>query len=87
VIDAIDRGYQLWLVTKTRFSPTERQRLFGLTIAIGGVCGLVAVAFHQSIRWLESLTIDRAFAARTKFVGPQLHTRSRDDASGYHVCG
>ncbi|HWU87954.1 MAG TPA: chloride channel protein, partial [Kofleriaceae bacterium] len=43
--------------------PTERQRLFGLTIAIGGVCGLVAVAFHQSIQWLERLTIDRAFAA------------------------
>ncbi len=59
----VNRGYQLWLQTKARFSPTERQRLFGLTIAIGGVCGLVAVAFHQSIRWLEVLTIERAFGA------------------------
>jgi CIC family chloride channel protein len=61
--DVALRSYQLWLTTKARFSPTERQRLFGLTIAIGGVCGLVAVAFHQSIRWLEQLTIERAFGA------------------------
>src|ERR1043166_5445682 len=60
--DVALRGYQLWLTTKDRFSPTERQRLFGLTILIGGVCGLVAVAFHEPIRGIESLTIDRAFA-------------------------
>src|SRR3954471_24562992 len=59
--DVIQRGYQLWLTTKARFSPTERQRLFGLTIMIGGVCGLVAVAFHEGIRWFARLTIDRAF--------------------------
>ncbi len=64
VVDVFGRGYHLWLAAKTRFSPTERQRLFGLTILIGGVCGLVAVAFHQSIRWVETLTIDRAFASR-----------------------
>jgi CIC family chloride channel protein len=40
--------------------PTERQRLFGLTIVIGGVCGLAAVAFHQSIHGLSRLTIERA---------------------------
>ncbi|CAN5882021.1 chloride channel protein [soil metagenome] len=57
------RGYQLWLHTKARFTPTEQQRLFGLTIAIGGICGLVAVAFHESIRAVESLTIDRAYAS------------------------
>ena len=62
-VDVVLRGYRLWLTTKARFSPTERQRLFGLTIMIGGVCGLVAVAFHQSIRWVEQLTIERAFAA------------------------
>ena len=61
--DVVLRSYQLWLTTKARFTPTERQRLFGLTIMIGGVCGLVAVAFHQSIRWLETLTIERAFRA------------------------
>ncbi len=59
----VHRSYQLWLTTKARFSPSERQRLFGLTIAIGGVCGLVAVAFHQSIRIVEQLTIERAYAA------------------------
>jgi CIC family chloride channel protein len=52
-----------WSTARVRLQPTERQRLFGLTVAIGGVCGLVAVAFHQSIGWVEGLTIDRAFAA------------------------
>ena len=61
-IDVVQRSYQLWKTTKARFSPTERQRLFGLTIAIGGACGIAAVAFHESIRAVESLTIDRAFA-------------------------
>jgi CIC family chloride channel protein len=62
-VDVVQRGYQLWLTTKARFSPTERQRLFGLTILIGGVCGLAAVAFHESIRGLAGLTIDRGFDA------------------------
>ena len=61
--DVVLRSYQLWLTTKARFSPTERQRLFGLTILIGGVCGLVAVAFHESIQWVKAATIDHAFAA------------------------
>lgn len=61
--DVMARSYQLWLQTKARFSPTERQRLFGLTILIGGVCGLVAVAFHESIRWVEGHTIERALGA------------------------
>jgi CIC family chloride channel protein len=61
---AFNRSYQLWLTTKARFSLTERQRLFGLTILIGGVCGLVAVAFHEGIRGVEKLTIERAFASR-----------------------
>src|SRR3954466_1587987 len=60
---AVNRGYRLWLDTKTGWKPNERQRLFGLTIAIGGVCGLVAVAFHESIRAVESLTIDRAYTS------------------------
>jgi chloride channel protein, CIC family len=63
--EVVQRSYQIWLTTKARFSPTERQRLFGLTIVIGGVCGLVAVAFHESIRWLAAHTIDRAFAVST----------------------
>ena len=63
LVAVVQRSYQLWLMTKLRLSPTERQRLFGLTIAIGGVCGLVAVAFHLSIRWVQAVTIDRAFAA------------------------
>ncbi|MEO8699367.1 MAG: chloride channel protein [Kofleriaceae bacterium] len=57
------RSYEVWLTTKARFNPTERQRLFGLTILIGGVCGLVAVAFHESIRFVETWSIDLAFAA------------------------
>jgi chloride channel protein, CIC family len=61
-VDVVQRGYR-WTTTKARFSPTERQRLFGLTVLIGGICGLVAVAFHEAIRLVERLTIDRAFVA------------------------
>lgn len=55
------RGYERW--RSTRFTLTERQRLFGLTVAIGGVCGLIAVVFHHSIGFLERLTVDAAAAA------------------------
>ncbi len=61
--DVVLRSYQFWLTAKARFSLTERQRLFGLTILIGGICGLVAVAFHESIQWLKSASIDQAFKA------------------------
>jgi CIC family chloride channel protein len=57
------RAYGSWLTAKQRLVPTERQRLFGLTIAIGGVCGLAAVAFHIAIDQVSALTIDRAMAA------------------------
>jgi CIC family chloride channel protein len=45
-----------------RLVPTEQQRLFVLTLVIGAVCGLVAVAFHGMIRLAEQLFIDRAMA-------------------------
>jgi CIC family chloride channel protein len=61
--DFVQRSYKLWATRMVRFSPTERQRLFGLTILIGGVCGLVAVAFHELIRLVERTSIDLAFAA------------------------
>jgi CIC family chloride channel protein len=57
------RAYRSWLATKQRLVPNERQRLFGLTIAIGGVCGLAAVAFHVAIERVAAVTIDRAMAA------------------------
>jgi len=43
--------------------PTEAQRLFLLTIAIGGVCGLAAVAFHLTISLLENRLIEPAMRA------------------------
>lgn len=46
-----------------RVAPTESQRLFALTVAIGVVCGLAAVAFHFSISFAESLLVDRALRA------------------------
>lgn len=46
-----------------RVSPSEQQRVFALTILIGGVCGLAAVLFHLLIRGLEAVLIDRAMAA------------------------
>jgi CIC family chloride channel protein len=46
--------------------PNERQRLLALTVIIGGVCGLAAVAFHQFIEVVSHLAIDPALAAPGK---------------------
>lgn len=47
----------------SRIAPTERQKVFALTIVSGALCGLVAVAFHLAIKLAESLLINRAMAA------------------------
>jgi CIC family chloride channel protein len=52
-----------WLRTEVRFVPSEQQRLFILTIVLGGLCGLAAVAFHLAIRLAERLAIGRAMSA------------------------
>ncbi|MEO8649987.1 MAG: chloride channel protein [Acidobacteriota bacterium] len=41
-------------------TPSESQRLFLLTLVVGAVSGLVAVAFHLSILTAEELLINRA---------------------------
>jgi chloride channel protein, CIC family len=46
-----------------RTLPNESQHLFGLTLAVGVVCGLVAVAFHEAIQASTHLLIDRAMTA------------------------
>jgi len=46
-----------------RVAPSERQRVFALTILVGVLCGLAAVAFHLTIRVVEGLLIDRALSA------------------------
>jgi CIC family chloride channel protein len=46
-----------------RILPSERQRVFALTIVIGVFCGLAAVAFHLAIRATESRLIGRAMKA------------------------
>lgn len=46
-----------------RVLPTERQRVFALTIVIGVLCGLAAVAFHLAIRATESRLVERAMHA------------------------
>jgi len=46
-----------------RVLPSERQRVFALTLVIGVLCGLVAVAFHLAIRYTEGQLIGRAMAA------------------------
>ncbi len=50
----LERARARLLLLALRLGPTEAQRLFALTIAIGVVCGFVAVAFHESIRLGES---------------------------------
>lgn len=46
-----------------RHLPAESQHLFALTIAVGVICGLVAVAFHLGIKAAEGFLIDRALQA------------------------
>lgn len=46
-----------------RVLPSERQRVFAMTIVIGVLCGLAAVAFHLAIRATEEQLIGRAMAA------------------------
>src|SRR5690606_39770472 len=48
--------FYLWLI------PTESQRVLGLTLIVGAVCGLVAVAFHVAILAAEDILIDQAYA-------------------------
>jgi CIC family chloride channel protein len=52
-----------WLRAQLRLVPTEAQRLFALTIVIGGLCGLAAVAFHLAIDVAEHQLIERAMSA------------------------
>src|ERR1700722_7437561 len=56
------RGLYL-LRAEIRFAPTEPQRLFFLTILIGGVCGLAPLAFHGSIPLASHALIDQAMNA------------------------
>jgi CIC family chloride channel protein len=46
-----------------RYLPNESQHLFALTLAVGVVCGLVAVAFHLAIQGASHLLIERAMSA------------------------
>jgi CIC family chloride channel protein len=46
-----------------RAIPNYRQRLFALTVVIGGACGLAAVAFHLFIELVSHLAIEPALAA------------------------
>ncbi|MBI5068749.1 MAG: chloride channel protein [Deltaproteobacteria bacterium] len=43
--------------------PLESQRVFALTVVLGVMCGLAAVAFHLAIEVVSRLAIDRALAA------------------------
>jgi len=54
-----ERVNALWM----RVAPTERQRLFVLTLISGALCGLAAVAFHLGMDKASTLLIDRAMAA------------------------
>jgi CIC family chloride channel protein len=48
---------------RLRISVTEQHKLFGLTVVIGGICGLAAVAFHLAINLVSHLAIDAALDA------------------------
>jgi CIC family chloride channel protein len=51
------------VAASVRLAPSEPQRVFGLTIVLGALCGLAAVAFHVAISFAETSIVDRAIAA------------------------
>jgi CIC family chloride channel protein len=60
----VGRLWRLYLLRlEVRVVPTEAQRLFFLTIALGGLCGLAAVAFHLFIGLFERWLIQPALSA------------------------
>jgi len=42
-----------------RATPSEQNRLFGLTLGVGGACGLAAVAFHGAIDFADKHLLQR----------------------------
>ncbi len=46
----------------SRYVPSERERVYGVMLVAGALCGLAAVAFHLAIRQAEKLLVDRALA-------------------------
>jgi CIC family chloride channel protein len=67
---AIARVRTRLTVLGLRIAPSEAQRLLALTMAIGVVCGLAAVAFHEAIRVSETafLALANPSTSRTWFV-------------------
>ncbi|HEY6005504.1 MAG TPA: chloride channel protein, partial [Anaeromyxobacter sp.] len=59
----VDGLRRRWPKVLLRFAPSEGQRVFALTVVLGGLCGLAAVAFHLLIDAISELAIDRALAA------------------------
>jgi CIC family chloride channel protein len=58
---------QLWRMqavrSMRRLVPSESQRLFAMTVLIGGACGLAAVGFHFAIAFCERMFIQSALTA------------------------
>jgi chloride channel protein, CIC family len=50
-------------LARAPFLPSDRQRLFALTLVIGALCGLAAVAFHLCINVVSHYAIDAALDA------------------------
>ncbi len=64
--------------------PNESQRLFALTVGIGVVCGLAAVAFHLAIQIVGQFLIEPSMAARGRsWIGWTIATPTL----GAAVCG
>ncbi|MEO8696347.1 MAG: chloride channel protein [Acidimicrobiales bacterium] len=47
------------------FVPSERERVYGIMLVAGALCGLAAVGFHLAIKKAEHLLIERALSAHS----------------------
>ncbi len=63
VRDLASRIRARFVRAELKIAPSESQRLFVLTLMIGVLCGLAAVAFHLAIQLVEHQLIQRALAA------------------------
>jgi CIC family chloride channel protein len=59
-ITALYIRFFAWLMKRM---PNEQKRLLAITVAAGGLCGLVAVSFHLATGFVQSLCINRATGA------------------------
>lgn len=67
LLETLPRARAKLTLLAFRIVPTEAQRLLALTMAIGVVCGVIAVAFHEAIRFGEERFISMTIRSQGSY--------------------